>query len=671
MGKKKCLGVEIYLVDNEIYQRGYTLVVLHYWLSHNKKYHTRSSSAPASVWYSYNNDRAIEKRFSNHYQKHHQEEQAPPSSASSEEQLKQQQCIIVRVGTTTTIKTRRESNCNNHMRRIVPWDATILPTKELTKTLLNPKLIKSPSYHHDNNSIHTLPLQYQFSTSRKRLIILLVSIAAFFAPFSANSYFPAMGNIEKELSVTSQQVNLSVTVFMIFQAISPSFWSTLADSHGRRPIYLYTLFIYILACIGIALCQQYWLLLTFRMLQAFGASSVISIGAGTISDITTPAERGGYIGWFSLGSNLGPLIGPAFGGFLSEFLGWRWIFWISAATCCIHLIILGFILPETLHSLVSNDGSCYANPTPTQWWKRRKLQKQQQQNKNEYYTDSDNENIDSSSTFSISSTAATVVAPDSTNDKHYQKHQEMSSPTMKKENKSSTTTTSNSKLSFWHIITLPLQPLVYAKEKDVLALLIFYSGQYAACYAITTSLPYLFSRTYILTESQIGASYLANGFGCVMGAVIQGRMLNQNYQKMQQEQQQKEPNPDTIIDDNDLPIEHARLRMSWFHALISNLIIACYGWCLYLKAHLAIILGLHFVLGFTSQVIFNAVQTLLVDLFPERSATITATNNVFRCLFGAVATTLVLPLIQIIGVGLYLELRRGAIWRRKRVNRNL
>ena len=92
-------------------------------------------------------------------------------------------------------------------------------------------------------------------------------------------------------------------------------------------------------------------------------------------------------------------------------------------------------------------------------------------------------------------------------------------------------------------------------------------------------------------------------------------------------------------------------------------------------------------MGFTSQVIFNAVQTLLVDLFPERSATITATNNVFRCLFGAVATTLVLPLIQLIGVGwsfifisaillisrigLYLELNRGAMWRRQRVNRTL
>lgn len=76
--------------------------------------------------------------------------------------------------------------------------------------------------------------------------------------------------------------NLSVTVFMLFQAISPSFWSVLADTHGRRPIYLATLFVYILASIGTALASSYVALLLFRMLQAFGSSSVIAIGAGTI-----------------------------------------------------------------------------------------------------------------------------------------------------------------------------------------------------------------------------------------------------------------------------------------------------------------------------------------------------------------------------------------------------
>ncbi|KAI8147102.1 major facilitator superfamily domain-containing protein [Fennellomyces sp. T-0311] len=558
------------------------------------KQHSRSSSAPASVW-------------------HNETLCIIESVPQGVEQAPWDHLVV-----------RGPSNqLSSNPKRIPQWDF-MLPKKDpITDT-------KQREGQYTRN--HTV-----LSLSRKRLIVVLASVAAFFAPFSANSYFPAMSNIEQDLSITSQQVNLSVTVFMIFQAVSPSFWSVLADSHGRRPIYLYTLLIYILACIGVAMCETYTWLLIFRMLQAFGASSVIAIGAGTISDITTPAERGGYIGWFSLGWNLGPLIGPAIGGFLSEFFGWRWIFWISAVFCGIHWIILGFILPETLRTLVGDDCSRYANPTPSQWWRRRKQLKYQQDDE-----------------------ASTVVATEIDNEK------------------------TKPRIPIWKTLMMPLQPLVYAKEKDIFMLLIVYSAQYAACYAVTTSLPFLFTRLYSLSESQIGASYLANGLGCIVGAMFQGRMLNRNYEKME-----KQVNLAVIdeLNTTGLPIEHARLRMTWLHAVVSNMVIACYGWCIYVKAHLAIVLGLHFILGFTSQVIFNAVQTLLVDLFPDRSASVTATNNVFRCLLGAVATTLVLPTIESMGVGwtfvlisaillasraaLYLELKRGPIWRRQRAERSL
>lgn len=70
--------------------------------------------------------------------------------------------------------------------------------------------------------------------------------------------------------------------FMIFQGASPSFWGTIADSWGRRPVYLATLLIYIGGCIGVALTPNYGGLLALRMVQAFGSSSVVAIGAGTI-----------------------------------------------------------------------------------------------------------------------------------------------------------------------------------------------------------------------------------------------------------------------------------------------------------------------------------------------------------------------------------------------------
>lgn len=120
---------------------------------------------------------------------------------------------------------------------------------------------------------------------------------------------------------------------MIFQGISPSFWGGLADSWGRRPIYITTFFIYMCSCIGLACTQNYPMLLMLRMVQAFGSGSAAAISAGSIGkqkkicimhtlfisiiyilgDITLPSERGGYIGITSMGTTLGPLVGPTLG----------------------------------------------------------------------------------------------------------------------------------------------------------------------------------------------------------------------------------------------------------------------------------------------------------------------------------------------------------------------
>lgn len=69
---------------------------------------------------------------------------------------------------------------------------------------------------------------------------------------------------------------------MIFQGVSPSFWGSLADSWGRRPVYIITNLIYILVCIGLACAKNFPAFLILRMLQAIGTSSSIAIGAGTI-----------------------------------------------------------------------------------------------------------------------------------------------------------------------------------------------------------------------------------------------------------------------------------------------------------------------------------------------------------------------------------------------------
>jgi len=134
-------------------------------------------------------------------------------------------------------------------------------------------------------------------------------------------------------------VALTITIYMIFQGLAPSFWGPLADVYGRRLIFLSTILVYMLSNIGLGLSKNFATLMVFRGIQAIGSSSTIAIGAGVIGDISVAAERGGFMGLFG-GSEwsegrmiryiliaivrmFGQAIGPVFGGALSEYLGFR------------------------------------------------------------------------------------------------------------------------------------------------------------------------------------------------------------------------------------------------------------------------------------------------------------------------------------------------------------
>ncbi len=109
-------------------------------------------------------------------------------------------------------------------------------------------------------------------------------------------------------NVSTEKINLSLTVYLIFQAVTPSFFGSLSDSWGRRPVYLSTLSIYVGACIGLAVMptSAYWLLLVLRVLQATGGSAVIAIGSGCVADVSEAYERGTYMGLFQSVSLIGP-----------------------------------------------------------------------------------------------------------------------------------------------------------------------------------------------------------------------------------------------------------------------------------------------------------------------------------------------------------------------------
>ncbi|KAG6832560.1 hypothetical protein H0H92_000189 [Tricholoma furcatifolium] len=140
---------------------------------------------------------------------------------------------------------------------------------------------------------------FSIYTSREKwFIVSVIAFAALFSPFTANIYFPAIPSISKAFNKSTELINLT----------------------------------------------------------AAGSASTVAIGAGAIGDISTPKERGGFFGMFSIGPMVGPSIGPVIGGVLAQHLGWRSIFWFICIASSACLVVLVLFLPETLRSLVG-DGS--------------------------------------------------------------------------------------------------------------------------------------------------------------------------------------------------------------------------------------------------------------------------------------------------------------------------
>ncbi|KAG2367756.1 major facilitator superfamily domain-containing protein [Suillus spraguei] len=187
----------------------------------------------------------------------------------------------------------------------------------------------------DNERTQVGEKPYSIYTHREKwFIVMIASLAALFSPLTANVYFPAIPTIASAFHTSIESINLSVTVYMVFQGIS------------------------------------YWLLMLLRCIQSAGSASTVALGAGVIGDIGTPAERGGFFGVFTFGPQVGPALGPVIGSVLADKLGWRSIFWFL---CIMSGICFALMLMYAIHFLQRFSGLIHIIPVSyprhsVDWW---------------------------------------------------------------------------------------------------------------------------------------------------------------------------------------------------------------------------------------------------------------------------------------------------------------
>jgi multidrug resistance protein len=192
----------------------------------------------------------------------------------------------------------------------------------------------------------TTPIYYARKT--KWIITFIVAIAGAAAPMGSASILPTLTLISEDFHTTNTITNLSVALYMLALSIFPLWWSSFSEQFGRRSIYIVSFVFFVVFTVLSALAENITWLIVVRLLSGGSAGSVQAVGAGTISDIWEPKERGKAMGLFYLGPLMGPLLMPIIGGALANSLGWRSTQWFLVIYGGVVLVLIIFALPETL-----------------------------------------------------------------------------------------------------------------------------------------------------------------------------------------------------------------------------------------------------------------------------------------------------------------------------------
>lgn len=140
---------------------------------------------------------------------------------------------------------------------------------------------------------------------------------------------PGVELVMEEFSTKSTTfATFVVSIFVLGFACGPLFLAPLSELYGRVIIYNVANILFLGFTIMCAVSQNGSMLLAARFLSGFAGVATITIGSGTIADIMPREKRGKAVSIWSVGTILGPMVGPIIGGYVAQVAGWRWMFWI-------------------------------------------------------------------------------------------------------------------------------------------------------------------------------------------------------------------------------------------------------------------------------------------------------------------------------------------------------
>ncbi|MBN1956469.1 MAG: MFS transporter [Anaerolineae bacterium] len=166
----------------------------------------------------------------------------------------------------------------------------------------------------------------QETAAGQRVALWVTALGSFLAPFMGSSINIALPVVGQELAADAVLLSWVGTAYSLSAATFLLPFGKVADMWGRKKVFAYGMAFYALASLLCGLAGSTGWLVAFRVLQGIGSTMVFGTGVAILTSVFPARERGRALGLNVTATYLGLSLGPFLGGFMTQSLGWRSIF---------------------------------------------------------------------------------------------------------------------------------------------------------------------------------------------------------------------------------------------------------------------------------------------------------------------------------------------------------
>ncbi|HZU07611.1 MAG TPA: DHA2 family efflux MFS transporter permease subunit [Chloroflexota bacterium] len=176
--------------------------------------------------------------------------------------------------------------------------------------------------------------------------LIVIVLGSFMVVLDTTIVNIALPRIIQVFQTDIDEGQLVLTGYMLALAVVMPATGYLSDTFGAKRVYLVTIALFTLGSALCGLAPSIEGLIAFRVLQGLGGGMTMPLGMSILLQTVPPQQRGTIMGLFGLPLLVAPVIGPTLGGYLVEYVDWRWIFTLNIPVGVLALVLGALILRE-------------------------------------------------------------------------------------------------------------------------------------------------------------------------------------------------------------------------------------------------------------------------------------------------------------------------------------